>query len=576
MKNFSFRIDPLTGEEYYEVYLRGQQLLNDPLLNKASAFSFEERHALDLLGLVRPGISNIETQVERSLEMYQRKPDDLERYIYLQALLDRNETLFYKLLCDNLTEMVPIVYTPTVGTACQQLSHITRRYRGLYISPENINNIDEIFQSVSLPQVSLIVVTDGERILGLGDLGSDGMGIPVGKVNLYVAAGGLHPGCCLPICLDVGTNNERLLRDPLYLGHACQRMTGKAYDDLVENFVLGVKRNFPHALIQWEDFSKQKAFMLLERYRERVLSFDDDIQGTGATALAALMTAMRIKKSSFKEQRFVIVGMGQAGVGIACNIRTMLREEGLADEEIRRRIFAVDQPGLLFVDTPGLEEPQRPFAQARPSVANWKLETPNTIGLTDVVRNAKATVLIGVTAKPGLFSKEILEQMAQNDERPIVMPLSNPTARCECAPEEVAKATEGRGLVATGSPFAPVDFKARRIVASQCNNTFVFPGIGLGALVSKSPKVTDAMFLAASKALSCQVSARQRQEGHLLPEMRDIRRVSKEVAKAVAIQAREDGLGRLLEDDEIDAVVTKAQWAPHYCSYRPGPPTAGR
>ena len=570
MKNFSFKIDPLTGEEYYEVYVRGQQLLNDPLLNKASAFSYEERHGLDLIGLLRQGISNIEIQEERSLEMYQRKPDDLERYIYLQALLDRNETLFYKLLCDNLAEMVPIVYTPTVGTACQQLSHITRRYRGVYISPENIDNIDQIFQSVSLPQVSLIVVTDGERILGLGDLGSDGMGIPVGKVNLYVAAGGLHPACCLPICLDVGTNNERLLRDPLYLGHAFPRMTGKAYDDLVEKFVLGVKRNFPEALVQWEDFSKQKAFVLLERYRERLLSFDDDIQGTGGTALAALMTAMRIKKSSFKEQRFVIVGMGQAGTGIASNIRTILSEEGLDDDEIRRRIFALDQPGLLFVDTPGLEDQQKRFAQARGSVVGWDLESPNKVGLMDVVKNAKATVLIGVTAQPGLFSKEILEQLAQNDERPVILPLSNPTAKSECTPENVAKATQGRGLVATGSPFAPVDFAARRIVSSQCNNTFVFPGVGLGALVSKSPKVTNEMFLAASKALSCQVSAKQRQEGHLLPEMRDIRRVSKEVAKAVAIQAREDGLGRLLEDDEIDAVVTRAQWQPHYCTYRRG------
>jgi malate dehydrogenase (oxaloacetate-decarboxylating) len=572
MKTFSFKIDPLTGEEYYEVYVRGQQLLNEPLLNKASAFTAEERHALDLGGLLRPGLSNIETQMERSLEMYHRKPDDLERYIYLQALLDRNETLFYKLLSDNLTEMVPIVYTPTVGTACQQLSHITRRYRGVYISPENISNIDQIFQSISLPQVSLIVVTDGERILGLGDLGSDGMGIPVGKVNLYVAAGGLHPACCLPITLDVGTNNERLLRDPLYLGHCTGRLTGKPYDDFVEKFVLGVRRNFPDALIQWEDFAKQKAFTLLDRYRDRVLSFDDDIQGTGATALAALMTAMRIKKSSFKEQRFVICGMGQAGAGIAMNIRTMLREEGLNDEEIRRRIFAIDQPGLLFLDTPGLEEQQKPFAQARASVADWKLDSPDKIGLLDVVRNAKATVLVGVTAKPGLFSKEILEQMAQNDERPVILPLSNPTAKSECAPEDVAKATEGKGLVATGSPFAAVEFNARRIVVSQCNNTFVFPGVGLGALVSKAPKITDEMFLAVSKALSRQVTAKQRQDGHLLPEIRDIRRVSKEVAKAVAIQAREDGLGRLLEDDELDALVTKAQWTPQYKTYRPGRP----
>jgi malate dehydrogenase (oxaloacetate-decarboxylating) len=570
MKTFSFKIDPLTGEEYYEVYVRGQQLLNEPLLNKASAFSIDERHALDLGGLLRPGLSTIETQMERSLEMYHRKPDDLERYIYLQALLDRNETLFYKLLSDNLTEMVPIVYTPTVGTACQQLSHITRRYRGVYVTPENINNIDQILQSISLPQVSLIVVTDGERILGLGDLGSDGMGIPVGKVNLYVAAGGLHPACCLPITLDVGTNNERLLRDPLYLGHCCGRLTGKPYDDFVEKFVLGVRRNFPEALIQWEDFAKHKAFTLLERYRERVLSFDDDIQGTGATALAALMTAMRIKKSSFKEQRFVICGMGQAGAGIAMNIRTMLREEGLNDEEIRRRMFAIDQPGLLFLDTPGLEDQQRPFAQTRASVADWKLDTPNKIGLLDVVRNSKATVLVGVTAKPGLFSKEVLEQMAKNDERPVILPLSNPTAKSECTPEDVAKATDGKGLVATGSPFAPVEFAARRIVVSQCNNTFVFPGVGLGALVSKSPKITDEMFLAASKALSCQVSAKQRQDGHLLPEIKDIRKVSKEVAKAVAIQAREEGLGRLLEDDELDVLVTKAQWAPQYRPYRAG------
>jgi malate dehydrogenase (oxaloacetate-decarboxylating) len=570
MKTFSFKIDPLTGEEYYEVYVRGQQLLNDPLLNKASAFSDEERHDLDLAGLLRPGISHIDTQMERSLEMYHRKADDLERYIYLQALLDRNETLFYKLLGENLTEMVPIVYTPTVGTACQQLSHITRRYRGIYISPENISNIDDIFQNIPLPQVSLIVVTDGERILGLGDLGSDGMGIPVGKVNLYVAAGGLHPACCLPITLDVGTNNERLLRDPLYLGHSTPRLTGKPYDDFVERFVLGVKRNFPGALIQWEDFAKHKAFTLLDRYRDRVLSFDDDIQGTGATCLSALMTAMKIKKSTFKEQRFVIVGAGQAGVGIMSNIRTMLREEGLADDEIQRRIFAIDQPGLLFQDTPGLEDPQRPFAQPRAAVATWKLDAPNKVALMDVVKNAKATVLIGVTARPGLFSKEILEQMAQNDERPVILPMSNPTAKSECTPEEVAKATEGKGLVATGSPFAPVEFGARRLVVSQCNNTFVFPGVGLGALVSKSPKVTDAMFLAASKALSCQVTSKQRQDGHLLPEVKDIRRVSREVAKAVCIQAREDGLGRLLEDDEIDAVVTKAQWQPHYCNYRAG------
>jgi malate dehydrogenase (oxaloacetate-decarboxylating) len=570
MKNFSFRIDPLTGEDYYEVYLRGQQLLNDPLLNKASAFAEEERLLLGLSGLLRPGVSDIGVQMERSLEMYRRKPDDLERYIYLQALLDRNETLFYRLLVDNIIEMVPIVYTPTVGTACQQLSHITRRYRGIYITPENISNIDQIFRSVSLPEVKLIVVTDGERILGLGDLGSDGMGIPVGKVNLYVAAGGLHPACCLPICLDVGTNTERLLRDPLYLGHATPRLEGKAYDDFVERFVLGVKRNFPGALLQWEDFAKHKAFMLLDRYRERILSFDDDIQGTGATALAALMTGMKIKRSKFADQRFVCVGMGQAGVGIIRHIRAMLREEGLNDEEIRKRLFAIDQQGLLFDDDPKIEAPQRPFTQPRAAVAGWKLEKSDRISLLDVVRNVKATVLIGVTAKPGLFSKEILETLAQNDERPIVMALSNPTSKCESTPEEIAKATNGRGLMATGSPFAELDFGGKRICTSQCNNLFVFPGVGLGALIAQSPKVTDEMFLAAAKALCGMVTNKQRQEGHLLPEMSDIRKVSRNVAKAVAIEAREAGIGRQLEDEELERLVARAQWDPQYTAFRPG------
>jgi malate dehydrogenase (oxaloacetate-decarboxylating) len=568
MKNFSFRIDPLTGEEYYEVYLRGQQLLADPLLNKASAFTEEERLELELTGLLRPGISDIQVQLERSLEMYRRKPDDLERYIYLQALLDRNETLFYRLLVENLTEMVPIVYTPTVGAACQQLSHITRRYRGVYITPENINNIDQIFQSISLPQVYLIVVTDGERILGLGDLGSDGMGIPVGKVNLYVAAGGLHPACCLPICLDVGTNTERLLRDPLYLGHATPRLEGRPYDEFVERFVLGVRRNFPEALLQWEDFAKHKAFTLLERYRERILSFDDDIQGTGATALAALMTGMRIKRTTFRDQRFVIVGMGQAGTGIVWHIRAMLRDEGLSDEEIKKRIFAIDQQGLLFDDDPKLEGPQRPFAQPRTAVADWKLEKPDRISLMDVVRNAKATVLIGVTAKPGLFSKEVLDALAQNDDRPIVMALSNPTSKCECTPDDLAKATNGKGLMATGSPFAELEFGTKRIYTSQCNNLFVFPGVGLGALVAKAPKVTDEMFLAAARALCGMVTAKQRADGHLLPEMSDIRKVSRTIAKAVAIQAREEGIGRLLEDDEIEKMVANAQWEPHYTGFR--------
>jgi malate dehydrogenase (oxaloacetate-decarboxylating) len=570
MKTFDFKIDPLTGEEYYEVYMRGRQLLNDPHLNKGSAFTHEERMSLGLDGLLRSGVSTMESQLARSLQAYQRKPDDMERYIFLIGLQDRSEPLFYKLLVENLEEMVPVVYTPTVGQACLQLSHIQRRFRGLYISPENIANIDQIFQNVSLPHVYLIVVTDGERILGLGDLGSDGMGIPVGKVSLYVAAGGLHPAVCLPISLDVGTNNERLLKDPLYLGYRHPRLRGAEYEEIVEKFILGVKRNFPHALLQWEDFAKHTAFKNLERYRERILSFNDDIQGTGATALGALMTAMRIKKSRFADQRYVIVGMGQAGAGIAMNIRSALREEGLSDEEARTRIYGVDMAGLLVEDSPGLEEPQRPFAQRRDAVSGWTLAGPNAISLMDVVRNAKPTVLVGVTAKRGLFSAEILESVAKNTDRPVVLALSNPTAKTECTPEDVARATDGRGLMATGSPFAPLDWKGKVITTSQCNNLYMFPGMGLGALVAKAPKVTDRMFLAASKALSAMVTPEQEAQGLLLPPMKGIREVSARVAKAVAVEARDSGLGRLLEDSELERQIRKSQWEPHFSSYRPG------
>ncbi|WP_243288664.1 NAD-dependent malic enzyme [Geothrix terrae] len=572
MKTFTLKIDPLTGEEYYEVYVRGRQLLNNPHLNKASAFTKEERLGLGLDGMLRPGISTLESQLDRTYEAFLRKTDDLEKYIYLSGLLDRNEVLFYRLLVDHLDEMVPIVYTPTVGQACLQLSHIQRRYRGIYITPENIGNIDQIFHGLSQPQVNLIVVTDGERILGLGDLGSDGMGIPVGKVSLYVAAGGVHPGVCLPVTLDVGTNNPRLLEDPLYLGIRKPRLRGAEYEELVEKFVLGVKRNFPGALLQWEDFAKHTAFKNLDRYRERILSFNDDIQGTGSTALAALMTAMRIKKSRFQDERYVIVGMGQAGTGIAMNIRAALKAEGLSDEEARKRIYAVDMQGLLIEGDPLLEGPQLPLAQCRSAVEGWKLDEPSRIGLRDVVRNAHPTVLIGVTAQPNLFDDAILAETARHSERPIVLALSNPTHKCECSPEAVWKATDGKGLVATGSPFAPVDWKGRTLQASQCNNMYIFPGVGLGALVCKATRITDSMFLAASKAISTFVTPAQEATGLLLPEMKDIRQVSAAVAKAVGIEARNAGLGRLLDDDQLESIVTKAQWEPHYTTYRAGAP----
>ena len=569
MKPFALRIDPLTSEEYIEVRLRGNELLADPFLNKGSAFTQEERLALGLSGLLRSAISDIETQRKRNYQMYARMQDDLEKYIYLQSLLNRNETLFYSLLRHNLLEMLPIVYTPTVGQACLMLSHITREYRGIYVSPDNIGDIDSIFRDVSLPDVSLIVTTDGERILGLGDLGSDGMGIPVGKINLYVAAGGLHPACCLPVCLDVGTNNERLLQDPLYLGYRKPRLTGEEYFDFVERFVLGVKRNFPHALLQWEDFAKHTAFTLLDRYRERVLSFNDDIQGTGAVALAALISAMRIKGQRFRDQRYVIVGMGQAGTGIAANIRTMLQEEGAGEEEIRAAIFACDAPGLLVEGMPGLSDSVRLFTQRREAVAGWTLESPGAISFGDAVRNARATVLIGVTAQTGLFDETVLASMAANDPHPVIFALSNPTSKCECTPEQILTATRGGGIMAFGSPFPVCTYGGNTYAPSQCNNMFIFPGMGLGALVSRSTRITSQMFLKASRGLSDMVGDSALKESRLLPPLEEIREVAVQVARAVAIEARDSGLGRLLADDELERLIRKAQWEPHYYPFRP-------
>jgi malate dehydrogenase (oxaloacetate-decarboxylating) len=572
VKTFEFQIDPLTAEKYYEVYLRGQQLLTDPLLNKGSHFTIDERASLGLTGLLPHGVSSMDEQTARGLDNYRRKPDDLERYLYLLGLLNRNETLFYRLLMGNLTEMLPIVYTPTVGQACLLLSRIMRRSRGIYIHPDNIGAIDQIFANVSLPHVQLIVVTDGERILGLGDLGSDGMGIPIGKVSLYVAAGGLHPACCLPVCLDVGTNNERLLADPLYLGYRHPRITGQRYDTFIERFVLGVQRNFPNALLQWEDFAKHNAFALLKRYRERVLSFDDDIQGTGATACASILTAMRIQKASLADQRIAIVGFGQAGAGTAMNLEAVLVEHGLSTAEARRRIFAIDQQGLLLEGDPALAEEQRPYAQPRDAVAGWQLADPSRISGRDVLRNARPTILIGVTAVRGLFDAEILEQMGRNAQRPVILALSNPTAKSECTPEAALTHSGGRALIATGSPFPAVDWDGRKVLTSQCNNLYIFPGVGLGALVGKARGVSDRMFVAAAKALSGLVTREQEEMGLLLPPMDDIRRVSLQVAKAVAIEARDSGLGRQLDDDQMEEVIAQAQWQPDFVPYRPGRP----
>lgn len=567
MLKYSKRIDPFTGETYVEVPFKGRFLIDHPIYNKGTAWPRNERFALDLCGLVPEQVTTLELQKERTYEAFCQKADDLEKYIYMISLQDRNETLCYSLILDHLEEMLPIVYTPTVGKACQKFSHIYRRARGLYVTAANIDHIDAILNNVAFEDISLIVVTDGERILGLGDLGANGMGIPIGKTSLYIAAAGLHPAYTLPVMLDVGTNNQELLDDPLYIGLRQKRLTGAAYDEVVEKFVAGVRKKFPRALLQWEDFGKNNAFRVLDRYKERICSFNDDIQGTGSVALGVLLAAMKLKGEKLSDQRFVLFGQGQAGLGIARQIYAGLLAEGLTETEAKERLFGIDINGLL-VEGMDVTEEQRFLLKQKEQIAGWKLSDPNKIALLDTIKNAGATVLIGVTGQPGTFDQEVLKAMSENGRLPIIMPLSNPTAKAECTPEEAYRATNGNCLVATGSPFAPVEWNGKKHVISQCNNLYIFPGVGLGALVSGTPKVTDGMFIAASKALAGLVSQSDLEAHRMLPAISDIRNVSAHVAQAVAIEARESGLGRIASDDELMEMVTQAMWKPEYLPYR--------
>jgi malate dehydrogenase (oxaloacetate-decarboxylating) len=567
MLTYSKRTDPFTGEEYIEVPFKGLFLTDHPMYNKGTAFSQQERYEFNLDGLFPKAISDIDLQKKKTYESFCAKPNDLEKYIYMLSLQDRNETLHYALVLSHLTEMLPIIYTPTVGQACQGFSHLFRRRRGLYVTAENIHNIDKVLSNVPFSNISLIVASDGERILGLGDQGAGGMGIPIGKISLYVAASGIHPAYCLPILIDVGTNNEQLLEDPLYIGIRKERLTGDAYDEIIEKFVNGVRRRFPKALLQWEDIGKNNAFRLLERFRERILSFNDDIQGTGSVAMAVFLSAMKVKKQKLSDQRFVIFGQGQAGIGIARTIITGLKVEGLSETEARDRIFGIDKDGLLVEGMPVTEE-QKPIVKDRAIVANWKLSNPDKIGLLDTIRNAKATVLVGVTAQSGSFTDEIIDQMVKNGDLPLIMPISNPTAKAEATPENIYKVTKGNSLVATGSPFKSVKVDGKDRVIPQCNNLYVFPGVGLGGLVSGTPKITDEMFMAAAKAVSDMVMEKELKSGQLLPDIEEIREVSAQAALAVAKEARDSGLGVIADDEKLLTMIRNAMWQPKYLPLR--------
>ncbi len=546
------------GRERVEVRLRGTQLLNHPMYNRSTAFTREERRVLGLTGLLPDVVSSMEQQARRAYGNIARKSDALERFIGLAALQDRNEHLFYRVLTDHIEEFLPIVYTPTVGLACQQYSRIFRRARGLWITPEQKGHMAEVLTHTPYEDVRLIVVTDNERILGLGDQGAGGMGIPVGKVALYVAAAGIHPAQTLPISLDVGTDNEELLQDDLYIGWRHPRLRGEAYDAVVDELVRAVKQRFPKALLQWEDFKQWNAVRLLERYRHELPSFNDDIQGTAAVAVAGVTVAARAARRPLRDERVVSVGAGAAGVGIARLLRTTLAREGLAGEALRGAIALVDAQGLIAGDD---DENRRDLAWTAELAAARGVRSGSP--LLEVVRALRPTVLVGVTGVAGLFGEEVVRAMAEGVEQPAIFPLSNPTSSSEAKPIDLMAWTSGRALVATGSPFDPVAVGDRHVRIGQSNNAFIFPGVGLGTLVSEAREVTDSMFAAAADALAEQVTAEDIAAGSLFPRISEIRRITARVAEAVVRQAAADGVARNPAEDPAEAVAA-AMWDPVY------------
>lgn len=545
----------------------GPILLEFPLLNKGSAFSEEERSNFNLHGLLPEAIETIEEQVERAYRQYQDFKNDNDKHIYLRNIQDTNETLFYRLLDSHLSEMMPIIYTPTVGEACEHFSDIYRRARGLFISYPNRERIDDMLQNATKQNVKVIVVTDGERILGLGDQGIGGMGIPIGKLSLYTACGGISPAYTLPVVLDVGTNNPQRLNDPLYMGWRHPRISGDEYHAFVEEFIQAVKRRWPNVLLQFEDFAQNNATPLLNRYRDELCCFNDDIQGTAAVTLGSLIAASRAAGSQLRDQTVAFLGAGSAGCGIAEQIIAQMKSEGLSEEEARARVFMVDRFGLLTDKLPNLLDFQSKLVQKSANLEQWQVES-DAISLLEVVRNAKPTVLIGVSGQPGLFTEELIREMHQHCSRPIVMPLSNPTSRVEARPEDIINWTDGAALVATGSPFSPVTYKDQLFPIAQCNNSYIFPGIGLGVLAAGAKRVTDAMLMAASRALADCSPLATDGHGALLPNIDDIQGVSKCIAMEVGKAAQLQGVAVVTSEEALSKAIEHNFWRPQYRIYK--------
>jgi malic enzyme len=568
MMKIAIKIDPANGQRYMSVNAKGHALLFNPLTNKGTAFTNRERDELDLYGLVPPIAATVRQQLDRTYENYLAKTSAIERYIYLNSLQDRNETLFYRLVLEHIDEMMPVVYTPVVGEACQKFSHIYRRGRGLYISYDQRDHIEKVLNNAEIKNPSIIVATDGERILGLGDQGAGGMGIPVGKLCLYTLCAGISPHSTLPIMLDVGTDNEERLKDPLYLGLKHKRIRGEEYQAFIDRFVAAVKKVFPHTLLQWEDFLKGNALFQLRRFRNELCTFNDDIQGTAGVIVAGLFSALRITGQKMRDQRVVFAGAGASAQGISDLIVSAMVEEGLSLAEARKQVWTVDSQGLVTKSRTQLEEFKQTYARDIDEVAKYRVQDRSRISLLETICNVKPTVLLGTSGTPGTFSKEVVQLMAQINERPIIFPLSNPTSKSECTAVEAVEWSDGRAIVASGSPFPPVMYNGKKHRIGQGNNAFIFPGVGLGISAGGVKRVTDKMFLEAAKALASKVTEQDLADSAVYPELSRIRECSLAVACATVKQAVKEGLAdeEILED--LEETLTQAMWEPKYLPMR--------
>ena len=544
----------------------GPALLETPLLNKGSAFSSEERDSFNLTGLLPHNIETIEEQSLRAYHQLRSFTNDMDKHIYLRNIQDTNETLFHHLIEQHIEEVMPLIYTPTVGQACEKFSQIYRRKRGLFISYPERHKIDDMLQNATKQNVKVIVVTDGERILGLGDQGIGGMGIPIGKLALYTACGGISPAYCLPILLDVGTNNQQLLDDPMYMGWRNPRISGDEYNEFVDLFIQAVKRRWPEVLLQFEDFAQGNATPLLNRYRDQLCCFNDDIQGTAAVSVGALIAACLNKGQKLSQQKIAFLGAGSAGCGIAEHIIRQMQREGLTEEQARSQVFMVDRYGLLTDSMTELQKFQEPLVQKQSAIEHW--DKSQKLGLAQVVKQAKITVLFGVSGQKGLFTQEVIESLCANTENPIVLPLSNPTSRVEATPQEVMNWSRGRAIIATGSPFANTTFNGQSFEVSQCNNSYIFPGIGLGVLAARATGISDNMLMAASQALADISMEYEKAPGAILPPIKVIKEISEKIAYEVALQAVQDKLALPITAENLQRRLKANFWLPEYRNYR--------